>query len=137
MENTMTKKGNRIIKFAFLYSINESLERLGVNTLRMTGYESDKDRVHFKNARRRCILYGVKHASKEDLDDGIINLILLAKNPDLDVWDVRLNINTFRVDTLEKIAYEVYDWCRGEDWDDWEDYRRELVANWLDTYLDK
>jgi hypothetical protein len=124
----------QVIKFAYLQSINESLERLGVNTLRMTGYENDADRVHFTNAGKRCVLYGVKWASLDDLNDGIINLMLLAKNPDLDVWDVRLNLKTFRLKTLERIAYEVYDWCKGEDWEDWEDYRKELIANWLDSY---
>ena len=124
----------RVIKFAYLQSINESLERLGVNTLRMTGYENDNDRVQFINGKRKCTLYGVKWASLDDLNDGIINLMLLAKNPDLDVWDVRLNLKTFRLKTLERIAYEVYDWCKGEDWEDWEDYQKDLIANWLDSY---
>ena len=135
MAKNQTKKGNRIVKMAYLYSINESMKRLGVNVLRMTGYVHDADRVHFTNAKRRCILYGVKWADENDLNDGIINLIVMTKTPAFLLWDVRLNIDKFRVKTLERIAYEVYDYCKGEDWDDWEDYQRELIAGWLDTHL--
>ena len=46
----------QVIKFAYLQSINESLERLGVNTLRMTGYDNDNDRVQFINNKKKCTL---------------------------------------------------------------------------------
>ena len=125
----------RCVKMACLDLIQYSLATLGVSVLHMDGYERDDDRIHFKNDGHRCILYGVEIPSSDDFNDGIIRLIVLTTHNGIrDLWTVPLSLDGFRTSTLKKIACEVYDWCKGEDWDDWDDAYKDTVAGWIDSY---
>ena len=137
MTKYMHKKGNRITKVAFLAIISDIMKTRAVAHFVWLdeGFDSDSDRVHFTSGGHKCILAGV---GCPNLEDATIPLTVETEwegKPNQRV-DVTLNISDIHINSLEKIANEVYDalWLPEED-DDWETVREETVAHYLDTYL--
>ena len=136
MTEYMTKKGNRVIKFAFLYSICDVLKNNGIRFLIFEDHAFDKesDRVKFTYDKRKCILVGV---GTPDLENATILLRVRTEwegEPNTEV-DVTVALENLHINTVERIAYEVYDWLRKEDDEDWDVYRDNLVASWLDSKM--
>ena len=129
--------GNRVVKYAFLCSIVEMMEKKNASFVWLDeGYESEKDMVHFSSEGHKCILLG---AGSPNPEAGTIPLTVLTD------WHgqkrqrvvVNLNASSIHIKTLERIAEEVYNrlWDGGIDDEEWDFYRKELVAGFLDTYL--
>ena len=130
------KKGNRIIKYAFLTEIQCLLENNGLRFLEFedNAFAYESDRVKFTSGGHKCRLLGV---GMPNLDDATLPLRVRTdwegeKNVDV---DVTLHLSDIHIKTVERICYEVYDWLRGENDEDWHEFRKELVAGWLDTDL--
>lgn len=126
------QKENLVFRYAMLSIIADCVRKNG-RRIYLDGYERESDRVSFTNEGHYCTLYGVD-APKED--DGLLPLTVrtnLQKKKEL--WLVTLSIASFRCSTLERIAYEVYDYTKRENDEDWEVYCKEVVANWYDSKL--
>ena len=133
------RTGNAIAKHAYLELIADSLTKLSVNRLEMGGYENDADRVHFKYGGTRCTLYGVLCPDTHRVDrHDVLTLIVKARRPFFsskpELYELPVDVRDFRFKTLDRIAYEVYDYCKGEDDDEYEEARTEYIANGMDEY---
>ena len=131
--------GNSIAKHAYLELIADSLAKLSVNRLEMGGYDNDADRVHFKYGGTRCTLYGVLYPDVRRADrHDVLTLIVKARRPFFsskpELYELPIDARDFRFKTLDRIAYEVYDYCKGEDDPDYEDVRKDYIANGMDEY---
>lgn len=124
----------RVVKSAYLFAIWESiLKMIGSPSYicHLSGYESDKDRVQFTYGGIKCILYYVGNVNWAD---GMFTIgVLATKDGVRDIWELPVDIRDFRVNTLQRIAYEVYDYCKKEDDKDWDEYERDLIAGWIDS----
>lgn len=124
--------GNSITRFAYLELIDDTLKLLSVNRLEMDGYENDNDRVHFTYGGKKCLLYGIKDINMET---GDFNIQAIATNNGVrDIWELPVNVKDFRFKTLDRIAYEVYDYYKDEDSVDYEEARKEYIADGMDRY---
>ena len=132
--------GNSIAKYAYLDLIDASMRKImysGLSHIELGGYENDADRVHFQYGGRKCTLYGVWLPGYQDASKpATITLQVKAKtgNGTTDMFDLPIDVRGFRLKTLNRIAYEIYDYCKGEDDDDYEDARRDYIAGWMDDY---
>ena len=134
MQNIKVPKatGNSIARFAYLELIDDTLKLLSVNRLEMGGYAYDSDRVHFTYGGKKCLLYGIGNINTET---GDFNIQVIATNDGVrDVWELPVNVKDFRLKTLDRIAYEVYDFCKGEEDDEYEDVIKEYIAGGMDNY---
>ena len=116
--------GNSIARFAYLELIADSIKKQGEHyySIDLNGYECMSDRVKFTY-------------HEDSLETGDFVIQVRAKNKDvLTLWDVPVNIKDFRFKTLDRIAYEVYDYCKGADDDEYEDARKEYIAGGMDRY---
>ena len=124
--------GNTIARFAYLELIDDSLRLLPVSRLEMGGYENDNDRVRFTYGGKRCLLYGIGGINMET---GDFNIQVIATNDGVrDIWELPVNVKDFRFKTLDRIAYEVYDFCKGEGYADYEKVRKDYIAGEMDRY---
>ena len=124
--------GNSITRFAYLELIDDSLKLLSVNQLEMSGYENDNDRVRFTYGGKRCLLYGIKDINAET---GDFTLRVIATNDGVrDIWELPVNVKDFRFKTLDRIAYEVYDFCKDDDDDEYEEVQKDYIAGGMDRY---
>lgn len=124
--------GNTIARFAYLELIDDALYRMSVNLLEMGGYDRDSDRVHFTYGGKKCLLYGVRDINVETGDFSI--QVIATNNGERDIWELPVNVKDFRFKTLDRIAYEVYDYCKGEDDDEYEEAIKEYIACGMDAY---
>lgn len=124
--------GNSIARFAYLEIIDDTLKLLSVNRMEMGGYENDNDRVRFTYGGKKCLLYGIGNINT---DSGDFTIQVIATNNGVrDIWELSVNVKDFRFKTLDRIAYEVYDYCKGEDDPDYEEARKEYIAAGMDRY---
>jgi hypothetical protein len=124
--------GNSITRFAYLELIDDTLKLLSVNRLEMDGYAYDSDRVRFTYGGKRCLLYGIGNIN---MDTGDFSIQVIATNDGVrDIWELPVNVKDFRFKTLDNIAYEVYDFCKGEEDDEYEDVIKEYIAGGMDNY---
>jgi len=124
--------GNSITRFAYLELIDDTLKLLSVNRLEMDGYDRDNDRVHFTYGGKKCLLYGVGNIN---MDTGDFNIQVIATNDGVrDIWELPVNVKDFRFKTLDRIAYEVYDYYKNENSVDYEEARKEYIACGMDRY---
>lgn len=130
------KKGNRIIKYAFLTAIKTLLEKNHLKRLEFddNAFAYESDRIKFTSGGHKCRLFAI---GMPDTDNALLPMTVRTdwegeKNVDV---DVTLHLSGIHIKTVERICYEVYDWLRGENDDDWHEFRKELVAGWLDTDL--
>lgn len=134
MQNIKIPKaiGNNITRFAYLDLIEDSLKRLSVNHLEMGGYDIDSDRVRFTYGGKKCLLYGIGNINTET---GDFNIQVIATNDGVrDIWELPVNVKDFRFKTLDRIAYEVYDYCKDYDDPDYEEVIKDCIAGWMDNY---
>jgi hypothetical protein len=124
--------GNSITRFAYLELIDDTLKLLSVNRLEMDGYAYDSDRVRFTYGGKKCLLYGIGNINTETGDFTI--QVIATNNGIRDIWELPVNVKDFQFKTLDRIAYEVYDFCRREEDDDYEDVRKEYIADGMDRY---
>lgn len=124
--------GNSIARFAYLELIDDTLKLLSVNHMSLTGYAYDSDRVHFTYGGKKCLLYGIGGINTET---GDFTVQVIATNDGVrDIWELPVNVKDFRFKTLDRIAYEVYDFCKGEEDDEYEDVIKEYIAGGMDNY---
>ncbi len=133
------RTGNAIAKHAYLDLIADSLTKLSVKRLEMGGYDNDADRVHFKYGGTRCTLYGVLYPDVHRVDrHDVLTLIVKARRPFFsskpELYELPIDVRDFRFKTLDRIAYEVYDYCKGENDDDYEKAIKDCIAGWMDNY---
>ena len=135
MTDYYKKMGNRIVKQALLSIIQDIMFKRAVAQFAWLdeGYESEADMVHFTSGGHKCILLGVG-CPDEDLTTLPLTVLTDWEGKKDVRVDVTLNISDIRINTLERIACEVYDTLRDDEEDEeWDDVREEVVANWLDT----
>ena len=128
--------GNDIVRYAYLDLITDSIKKLGdkYHTVHLQGYDTEADMVHFTYGGKRCVLYGVAIFGNS-METGKFAIQVIATNNGVrDVWLLPVNVKDFRFKTLDRIAYEVYDYCKGEDDPDYEEARRDCIAGWMDNY---
>ena len=140
MTDYKKKKGNRIIKFAYLFSIYDTLKKKGRSELDFDTYENDSQYIHFRHGEFEFRLIGVEAPSPEQFCMGELGMYVLSRTIGVRTskWEefyVKANIQDIRIGTMEKIAYEVYDWVKDAEEEDWEIYKEELIANWLDSHM--
>ena len=136
MTSNENYKQNRIIKRAYLSIISDIMKQNATAKFCWfdEGYESKSQLIHFTNSRHKCMLIGV---SCPNIEKGNIKLTVVTEwegKPNQRV-DVVLNIDNIHINTMRKIAYEVYDtlWNPEED-EDWVIVEKETIANFIDTY---
>lgn len=131
------KKGNRIVKYALLTLIADIMKSNATAHFCWLdeGFESVKDMIHFSSHGHKCILLGVGCPSPEL---GVIDLTVLTDFEDVknERVDVPLFMSDLHINTLEKIACEVYNtlWDPEKD-DEYDIVRDDYVSGYLDTYL--
>ena len=137
MTNYYHKKGNRIVKYALLTLIADIMKSNATASFTWLdeGYENDNQRIHFSSDGHKCMLEGV---GCPNLEKGVIPLKVRTEwdgEPDALV-DVSLEMQFLHINTLEKIACEVYNtlWDPEKD-DDYDMVRDDYVSGFLDTYL--
>jgi len=124
--------GNTIARFAYLRLIDDCIKSLSGNCLEMDGYENDNDRVRFTYGGKGCLLYGIGNIK---MDTGEFTIQVIATNNGVrDIWELPVNVKDFRFKTLDRIAYEVYDYCKDEYSIDYENARKIYVAGGMDNY---
>ena len=124
--------GNSITRFAYLELIDDAMKLLSVNRLEMSGYAYDSDRVQFTYGGKKCLLYGIGNINTET---GNFTVKVIATNNGVrDIWELPVNVKDFRFKTLDRIAYEVYDYCKREDDPDYEEVRQDYIADGMDRY---
>lgn len=120
---------------AYMDIINDVMFERAVAGFDITGYDRDSDRVRFQSEGRKCYLYGVE-ANPDFAENWVLPVRVLAANDGVyDIWEVNLSLSKFRVDTLRRIAYEVYDACKDADWEDFEDVEEEAIRNRVMDYM--
>ena len=87
--------------------------------------------MQFTYGGKKCYLYAV---GLPDIDTGDFVIQVRAKNGTTDIWELQVNVKDFRFKTLDRIAYEVYDYCKGEDDPDYEEYRDDMISGSMDNY---
>lgn len=134
------KVGNAIAKHAYLELIADSIAKItrysGLSHIEMKGYENDNDRVRFKYGGKKCTLYGVYTPNIDDAStpDTITLQVKAWHNNVYGLWDLPIDVRSFRFKTLDRIAYEVYDYCKKENDLDYEEVIREYIAQGMDAY---
>ena len=134
------RTGVRIAKYAYLDLIDDSILKIcfsGLSHIELDGYENDNDRVHFQYGGRQCVLYGVWRPSMHDVTkEATITLMVKAKteNGTTAMFDLPIPARDFRFKTLDRIAYEVYDYCKGENDQEYEEAIKDYIAGWMDNY---
>lgn len=134
MQNIRIPKriGNSIAKYAYLELIDDSLKLLSVNRMGMEGYAYDSDRVHFTYGGKKCLLYGIGNINTET---GDFTVQVIATNDGVrDIWELPVNVKDFRFKTLDRIAYEVYDYCKDAEDPDYEEAIKDYIAGNMDNY---
>lgn len=136
MTQYQRKKGNRIVKFALLTLIADIMTQTKTQFVWLDeGYENDNQRIHFSSGGHKCMLEGVGRPNPEL---GVIDLTVRTDfegEKDQRV-DVPLFLSDIHINTVEKIACEVYDMLRDPEKDDEYDMVRDYyVSGYLDTYL--
>lgn len=126
--------GYDIARIAYLEVIYDSIKKLGskYHIVHLEGYSDLKDRVQFTYGGKKCYLYAV---GLPNLETGDFTIQVRAKNKDvLTLWELPVNVQDFRFKTLDRIAYEVYDYCKEEDDQEYEEVRKEYIAGGMDNY---
>lgn len=136
MTQYQRKQGNRIVKYALLTLITDIMTQTKTQFVWLDeGYENDNQRIHFSSGGHKCMLEGVGRPNPEL---GVIDLTVRTDfegEKDQRV-DVPLFLSDIHINTVEKIACEVYNaiWNPEKD-DDYDIVRDEYVSGFLDTYL--
>ena len=137
MTNYFHKKGNRIVKYALLTLIADIMKSNATAHFVWLdeGYENDDQRIHFSSDGHKCMLEGV---GCPDVEKGVFPLKVRTEwDGEKDVLvDVNLEMQFLHINTLEKIACEVYNtlWNPEKD-DEYDMVRDDYVSGYLDTYL--
>lgn len=135
MSGYYRRKANTIIKFALLVAIEDIMKRNAVASFTWLpeGFDKDNQPVRFKFGGSQCTLDGV---GCPNLEHGILPLKFTSKSSGK-TYDCNLKASSIHINTLEKIAKEVYDTLCDPDVDEeWEVYRKQLVSDYLDTHIE-
>lgn len=129
------KKGNRVVKTALLSIIQDIMFKNATANFCWLdeGYESDEDMIRFTSGGHKCLLLGVG-CPDETLSTLPLTVMTDWEGEPNQTVDVTLNLSEIRINTLERIACEVYNtlWDPEED-EEWDFIREDVVAAWLDT----
>lgn len=128
-----------IIKLAYLDLIDNSIRKItkfnGLSHIDLDGYENDNDRVKFTYGGKKCTLFGVwLPYIKGDKPNSLPVTVFARHNNASTLWDITIDARDLRIKTLDRIAYEVYDYCKGEDDEDYEIAIKDSIAGWMDNY---
>ena len=138
MKNIKVPKrvGNSIVKHAYLELIADSIAKITKATyLSLDGYENDNDRVKFIYGRKKCVLHGVWKPSLDAFVSDTLPLTVFTTNDGVtDRWDIVIPVKDFRFKTLDRIAYEVYDYCKAAEDPDYEEAIKDYIAGGMDNY---
>ena len=136
MTNYKHKKGNRIIKMAYLMITEYIMKRNATAKFCWLdeGFENNKDRIHFTSEGHKCMLVGVGCPDENNDIPLIVETEWEGKKNQR--VDVTLNMSKIHIDTLEKIACEVYNTLWNPEVDeDWEIIKDETIVGLLDQSL--
>lgn len=131
--------GDAIAKHAYLELIADSIAKItrysGLSHIEMKGYENDNDRVHFQYGGKRCTLYGVFTPNLDASTPDSITLQVKAWHDNVyALWDLPIDARSFRFKTLDRIANEIYEYCKGENDLDYEEAIKDYIAKGMDNY---
>lgn len=123
---------NRIFKFAMLNLIEDTMKSKAVAFVHTDeGYDKESDMIHFSSDGHNCILLGVGCPNH---DNAIIPLKVRTEwegKPNVSV-DVNLELEFIHINTIEKIACEVYSLL----WNPEEDEEWEVIRQWyFESYM--
>ena len=128
----MTKaEENARVRAAYLEIITNAMRKANVQSVWFDPdtYEREGDRVQFTFDNERVVLTSVGIPFLDTLE---LPLEVERKRDKCEVGIVAF-VGWFQVKTLARIAYELYDWVRKEDWEDWDIVEKEMVGNFLDS----
>ena len=131
MTQYQNRKGNRIIKHAYLSIIENMMVINGSNFVWLNeGFENDSQRIHFTSEGHRCILEGI---ARPNPSTGDITLKVVSERGR---YTVDLNASSIHIRTLEKFAEAVYNalW-NPEKNEEWDIYRDKIISGYLDTFM--
>lgn len=133
------RTGNAIAKHAYLDLIDSSMRKImfsGLSHIELDGYENDNDRVQFQYGGRKCTLYGVWLPDLDASTPDTITLQVKARTDygTSDMFDLPVDVRDLRFKTLDRIAYEVYDYCKDAEDPDYEEAIKDCIAGWMDNY---
>lgn len=138
MQNIRIPKriGNAIAKHAYIELIVDSIAKITKATyLSLDGYENDNDRVKFIYGGKKCVLHGVWKPNLDAFVPDTLPLTVFATNDGVtDRWDIVIPVKDFRFKTLDRIAYEVYDYCKDAEDPDYEEAIQDYIAGGMDNY---
>lgn len=130
----MKNIGNRIAKRALLEIIYDTIKGTRLSRIELEGYERDKDRVKFVYEGRKCSLYGAYLPNPEN-DMIVLQVFARKERGDaIRLWDIPIIVRDMKFKTLDRIACELYDYCKGEADKEYEDIRKERIAGYMDNY---
>lgn len=128
----MTKaEENARVRAAYLEIISNSMRKANVQSVWFDPdtYEREGDRVQFTFDNERVVLTSV---GIPILDTMELPIEVEVKKDKREMGIVA-DVVWLQIKTLRRIAYELYDWVRGEDWEDWDIVEKEMVGNFLDS----
>lgn len=133
MTNYYHKKGNRVYKWALLQLIQDIMFEKAVSFVHTDeGYAYESDMIHFSSDGHKCILLGV--GCPVDIEEKFT--LPLRVLTDGESYDVDLEMRFLHINTLEKIANEVYDLLWDPEEDPCWDYMKEFyVSRYLDAHF--
>ena len=126
-----TTEENAKVRGAYLEIIYNALQKAKLQRVEFEpkAYDREGDRVHFTYDGERVTLLEV---STPFYDSGELPMVVERKRDKVEVGLIA-PVMFLQIKTLQRIAYEVYDWVRGEDWEDWDFVEKDMIANFLDS----
>ena len=128
---TITEENARV-RAAYLDIIETAMRKANVQRVEFEdkAYDREQDKVHFTFDGERVTLAEVAVPS---LDTMQLPMVVVCKKGK-QVRGLTADIVWLQVKTLKRIAYEVYDWVRGGDWEDFDVVEKDTIAGYLDSW---
>ena len=128
---TITEENARV-RAAYLDIIETAMRKAGVKRVEFEdkAYDREQDKVQFTFDGQKVTLAEIAMPSLDTMQLPMVVICKKSKEPRGLVAD----IVWLQIKTMRRIAYELYDWVRGEDWEDFEVVERDTIANFLDSW---
>ena len=135
MNEYRRKQLNRIFKYAMLNLIEDTMKSKAVAFVHTDeGYDKVSDMIHFSSDGHKCVLLGVGCPNHYDATIPLKVSTEWEGEKNVSV-DVNLELEFIHINTIEKIACEVYNllWNPEED-DEWEKVRQWYFESYMQEF---
>lgn len=128
---TITEENARV-RAAYLDIIETAMRKANVQRVEFEDktYDREQDKVQFTFNGQKVTLAEIAVPS---LDTMQLPMVVVCKK-DKKPRGLIADIVWLQVKTMKRIAYELYDWVRGEDWEDFEVVEKDTIAAYLDSW---